>query len=176
MHRVRYVQAALYHWCAIQNSGEYPEFALSWLLGNRKFLQFWSSDPQLQVGENYSYLFNSRSNICKSWCLTLSNRNLPLSSSSTTSRELLSQFSSCSGWRWFDVVKKLKKIAMYWSTSYMIIFVLKPLVVGKLSLFSGMWKDALMHRGGLKGWTHISFPIAVIWSAYWLTLSTLTIH
>ena len=35
--------------------------------------------------------------------LTLSSLNLPLSSSSTTSRELLSQFSTCSGWRWFDV-------------------------------------------------------------------------
>ena len=36
--------------------------------------------------------------------LTLSILNLPLSSSSTTSRELLSQFSTCSGWRWLDVV------------------------------------------------------------------------
>ena len=36
--------------------------------------------------------------------LTLSGLNLQLSSSSTTSRELLSQFSTCSGWRWFDVV------------------------------------------------------------------------
>ena len=35
--------------------------------------------------------------------LTLSGLNLPLSSSSTTSRELLSQFSICSGWRWCDV-------------------------------------------------------------------------
>ena len=26
-------------------------------------------DPQLQVGENYSYLFKSRPNICKSWGL-----------------------------------------------------------------------------------------------------------
>ena len=34
--------------------------------------------------------------------------------SSTTSRELLSQFSTCSGGRWFDVGGKLKKIAMYW--------------------------------------------------------------
>ena len=31
------------------------------------------------------------------------------------------------------------------------IFVLKPLVVGKLSLFSGMYNDALMHRGAVKG-------------------------
>ena len=26
-------------------------------------------DPQLQVGENYLYLFNLIPNICKSWCL-----------------------------------------------------------------------------------------------------------
>ena len=26
-------------------------------------------DPQLQVGENYSYLFDLRSNICKYWYL-----------------------------------------------------------------------------------------------------------
>ena len=26
-------------------------------------------DSQLQVGKNYSYLFNLVSNICKSWCL-----------------------------------------------------------------------------------------------------------
>ena len=31
------------------------------------------------------------------------------------------------------------------------IFILKTLVAGKLSLFSDMWDDALMHRGGLKG-------------------------
>ena len=31
------------------------------------------------------------------------------------------------------------------------IFILKPLVVGKLSVFSGMKYDALMHREGLKG-------------------------
>ena len=31
------------------------------------------------------------------------------------------------------------------------IFGLKPLVVGKLSLFSGMQNDALMQREGLKG-------------------------
>ena len=31
------------------------------------------------------------------------------------------------------------------------IFVLKPLVVGKLRLFSGMWNYALMHCEGLKG-------------------------
>ena len=27
-------------------------------------------DPQLQVGENYSCLFNLMPNICKSWCLS----------------------------------------------------------------------------------------------------------
>ena len=36
------------------------------------------------------------------------------------------------------------------------IFLLKPSVVGKLSLFSGMQNDALMHREGLKGYRVIS--------------------
>ena len=40
---------------------------------------------------------------------------------------------------------------MYWQISCMGIFLLKSLVVGILNLFSGMWNDALMHRGGLKG-------------------------
>ena len=31
------------------------------------------------------------------------------------------------------------------------IFILKPLVVEKLGLFSGMQNDALVHREGLKG-------------------------
>ena len=31
------------------------------------------------------------------------------------------------------------------------IFILKPPVVGKLSMFSGIKNDALMHREGLKG-------------------------
>ena len=31
------------------------------------------------------------------------------------------------------------------------IFILRPPVVGKLSLFSGMYNDALMHREDLKG-------------------------
>ena len=26
-------------------------------------------DPQLQVAENYTYMFNLSTNICKSWCL-----------------------------------------------------------------------------------------------------------
>ena len=34
--------------------------------------------------------------------------------------------------------EKVQKIAMYWETSFMEIFIQKPLVVGKLSLFSGM--------------------------------------
>ena len=36
------------------------------------------------------------------------NPDFTLSSSSTTSRELLSQFSTCSGWRWFEVGEKIK--------------------------------------------------------------------
>ena len=61
--------------------------------------------------------------------------------SSITSRELLSQFSTSSGWRWLKVSEKIEKIAMYswyWQTSFMEIFILKSFVVRKLSLFSGM--------------------------------------
>ena len=32
------------------------------------------------------------------------------------------------------------------------VFVLKPLAVGKLNLFSGILNDALMHHVGLKGY------------------------
>ena len=49
----------------------------------------------------------------KNLVLTLSVLNLTLSPSSTTSRELLPQFSTCSGWRWLEVGDKLKKITMY---------------------------------------------------------------
>ena len=41
-------------------------------------------------------------------------QSLPLSPSSTTSRESLSQFSTCSGWRWLEVGEKFKKIAIHW--------------------------------------------------------------
>ena len=40
---------------------------------------------------------------------------------------------------------------MYWLTSFMEIFILKHLVVGKLSLFEGKQNDALMHCEDLKG-------------------------
>ena len=52
----------------------------------------------------FSWNCFDNNNICVSFAtpLTLSGLNLSLSSSSTTSRELLSQFSTCSRWRWFD--------------------------------------------------------------------------
>ena len=31
------------------------------------------------------------------------------------------------------------------------IIIIKPLVVGKLGVFTGLWNDALMYREGLKG-------------------------
>ena len=40
---------------------------------------------------------------------------------------------------------------MYWQNSFMDFFYSKTLVVGQLSLFSGMLNDAFMHREGLKG-------------------------
>ena len=58
--------------------------------------------------------------------LTLLSLNLPLSSSSTTSRELLPHFSSSSGWRWLDVGEKVKKIAMV--NQFHGIFFLKPFI------------------------------------------------
>ena len=44
--------------------------------------------------------------------LTLSSLNLPLSPSSTTSRELLLQFSTSSGWRWLKVGDKWWKMIL----------------------------------------------------------------
>ena len=35
-----------------------------------------------------------------------------MSSSSTTSRELLSQFSTCSGWRWFEVGETIEDLSL----------------------------------------------------------------
>ena len=53
---------------------------------------------------------------------------------------------------------KIKKITTYWEACFVGIFVLRPLVTGKLSRFSGMWNDALMHRGDLKGRNYIINP------------------
>ena len=52
--------------------------------------------------------------------LTLSILNLPLSSSSTTSRELLAQFSTCSEWRWLEVGETLPCIGkpVSWNFQY----------------------------------------------------------
>ena len=73
------------------------------------------------------------------WSLTLSSLNLPLSSSSSTSRELLSQFSTWSGWRWFDVGDKLKKIIMYTKNNFIEICLLKTLAVKKIKyVFNGV--------------------------------------
>ena len=40
---------------------------------------------------------------------------------------------------------------MYWEAIFMEIFIPTPFVVEKLSLFSWMQNDALMHHEGLKG-------------------------
>ena len=52
------------------------------------------------------------------YVLTVSSLNSPWSSSCTTSRELLSQFSPCSAWRWLEVGGKWKK--------YIVIFQIVP--------------------------------------------------
>ena len=87
--------------------------------------------------------------------LTLSSLNLPLSSSSTTSRELLSQFSTCSGWRWFDVGDKLKKTTVYSKNNFFEICLLKPLgggprVVVSTAAFHARVRGSVPGLGGLK--------------------------
>ena len=73
------------------------------------------SENQLSLNQLYisiRYIIHFEWHIV--WLKTLSGLNLPLSSSSTTSRKLLSQFSTCSGWRCLEDGDKLSKIAMYW--------------------------------------------------------------
>ena len=83
--------------------------------------------------------------------LTLSNLNLPLSSSSNTTRELLSQFSTCSGWRWLEVGGKWKKNMLLLLKQFHDKNRSKPSRCWKLSHFSEMRNDAWMHFEGLKG-------------------------
>ena len=87
--------------------------------------------------------------------LTLSAPNLPLSFSSSISHELLPQFLTCSGWRWFEVGRKVKKIAHVSVNSFMKIFILKPMVVGQLSVFSGMLQNIFV-------WVHMLFFLLVM--------------
>ena len=71
----------------LKSQNKIPDFLMILALASpfKQLLTFavmcYGRETQLQVGEN----------------LTLSSLDLPLSSSSTTSRELLSQFSTCSG-------------------------------------------------------------------------------
>ena len=72
------------------------------------------------------------------WTGTLSSLDLPLSSSSTTSRELLRNSRLAvdeDDVMWFENERKLPCIG---KNSFMEIFILKPLVVGKLCMFPGM--------------------------------------
>ena len=80
-----------------------------------KFSPTWSCVSILgpTIPGGWDYLCSFRPNICKSWCLTLSSPSLLLSSSSTTSRKLMSQFSTCSGWRWLDVGDEWKNILLF---------------------------------------------------------------
>ena len=73
--------------------------------------------------------------------LTLSSLNLPLPSSSSTSRELMSQFQTCSGWRWIEVGDKRK----------MSLLLKQCPRCRKLGYFSEMQNDVFMHCEGLKG-------------------------
>ena len=73
-------------------------------------------DPQLQVAENYSYMFNMRPTIWKSMFNPFKPEFTIVIVSSTTSRELLSQFSTCSGWKWFESGDKWKKYTVIFKT------------------------------------------------------------
>ena len=70
--------------------------------------------------------------------------------SSTTSHELLSQFSTCSGWRWLEVGDKWKKISLLLKTVSKNVRFKTPRC-RKLGHSSEMQNDALMHHQGLKG-------------------------
>ena len=62
---------------------------------------------------------------------------------------------------------------MYWQTSFIEIFIQKPLVVGKSSLFSGMSNDALIHLEGLKGKGKKVFLLKIGLPLHTLTLKEL---
>ena len=81
---------------------------------------------------------------------SLSSQNLPLSSSPTTSRELLSQLSTCSGWRWLKLVANEKKISLLLKQLHENVRS-KTQRCWKLSYSSEMQNDVLKHRVGLKG-------------------------
>ena len=82
--------------------------------------------------------------------LTLSSLNLPLSSSSITSRELLSQFPTCSGWRWLEVGEKLRKLPCI-VKSFMDVFFPKPLSFSKIKSFFRYVKWCFDASWGLEG-------------------------
>ena len=66
---------------------------------------YWLPAFVFPQGESRTFSANRRREVLANVCdtgptLTLSSLNLPLSSSSITSHEFLSQFPTCSGWRW----------------------------------------------------------------------------
>ena len=95
---------------------------------------------------------------------TLSSLNLALSSSSTTSSELLSQFSTCSGWRWLKWVAYGKKKKFLLFKQFQEFFVLKPLGVRNWVIFQ-RWKMMLYRQ-------IIQFEFSPTWSCVSLTRST----
>ena len=97
--------------------------------------------------------------------LTLSILNLPLSSSSTTSRELLSQFSTCSGWRWLEVGGKWENVSLLFDSSMKIV-VLKTIGFKKIRLFfrDAKWCfDTSSGFKGLNGWRLVVFMVLYLW-------------
>ena len=87
---------------------------------------------------------------------------LPLSSSSTASREFLSQFSTCSGWRWLEMGGKILLLLKEFHEKFY-----DTTACRKLSHSSVMQNDVFMQREGLNGWS---------WSTVYDTGPTLKHH
>ena len=97
-----------------------------------------------------NWLFSKRGGN-QSDSLTLSGLNLSLSSSSTTSRELLSQFATLVDEDDLKWMANEKNILLLLNSS-METLALQPLDFRKLNHSSEMQHDSLMHREGLKGY------------------------
>ena len=87
---------------------------------------------------------------------------LPLSSSSTASREFLSQFSTCSGWRWLEMGGKILVLLKEFHENFS-----DTTACRKLSHSSVMQNDVFMQREGLNSWS---------WSTFYDTGPTLKHH
>ena len=92
--------------------------------------------------------------------LTFSSLILTLSSSSTTSRELLSQFSTCCGWRWFEVSEKGEKCHLLVSQFHENSHYKTPSCRESKSVSGKLW--CFNASRGLKGLNNINYKERVL--------------